>query len=298
MELDYLREYVALAATCQFQATADALYISQSSLSKHIKAIEKELGQDLLNRSTRRVELTEFGRAFLPYATQIAALQKEYTEELLHRSGGNHFNIGYTPVVTLYTLNRFFTEKIAKLKDYSIDVRENSADNLLTSLGSGDIDAAIIPVTDDISIPEDYCSELYAEDRLVCLVSNKNPISGRENVSVSDFRDLSLAQKGTANFARMLDPSIPPSAYRVSRDSMLISLIASDVAAAVIPYYTAIGCLESDAGKSVSLLDIEGDPEIRLMLVYLPSTGKNPVIQLLSAYLKEKHKTLEHQGVF
>ena len=298
MELDYLREFVALAGNCQFQATADALYISQSSLSKHIKAIEKELGHDLLSRSTRRVELTDFGRSFLPYATQIAALQKEYTEQLLQRSGSNHFNIGYTPIVTLYTLNRFLTDEIQRLKDYSIDVREDSADNLLTSLAGGDIDAAVIPVTDDLEIPAEYCQELYADDRLVCLVSSKNPIAGRENVSVSDFRDFPLAQKGTANFARMLDPTIPPSAYRVSRDSMLMSLVASDVAATVIPYYTAIGCLESDAGKNVSLLDIEGDPEIRFLLIYLPSSKNHTVIRLLSAFLEEKHKILQERGVF
>lgn len=298
MELDYLREFVALAGTCQFQATADALYISQSSLSKHIKAIEKELGHDLLSRSTRRVELTEFGRAFLPYATQIAALQKEYSEQLLQRSGSNHFNIGYTPIVTLYTLNRFLTEEILKLKEYSIDVQEDSADNLLTALASGEMDAVIIPVTGDLSIPEDYCQELYAQDRLVCLVSRNNPIAGRDTVSVSDFRDFPLAQKGTANFARMLDPSIPPSAYRVSRDSMLMSLVSSDVAMTVIPYYTAIGCLESDAGKNVTLLDIEEDPEIRFLLVYLPSAKNKTVIRLLSTFLKEKQETLEHQGVF
>ena len=83
MELNYLREFVALAQTCHYQETADRLFISQPSLSKHIKTMEAELGAELFKRTSRRVELSEFGRAFLPYAQRIAAVQEEYTGTLL-----------------------------------------------------------------------------------------------------------------------------------------------------------------------------------------------------------------------
>lgn len=68
MELNYLNDFVTLARIRHFQNAADALFISQSTLSKHIKAIESELGQDLFIRSRKCSQLTEFGKLFLPYA--------------------------------------------------------------------------------------------------------------------------------------------------------------------------------------------------------------------------------------
>ena len=66
MEIEYIRQFALLARDCHFQSAADELFISQSTLSKHIAALEKELGQKLFHRTTRQVELTDFGRAFLP----------------------------------------------------------------------------------------------------------------------------------------------------------------------------------------------------------------------------------------
>ena len=59
-------------------AAAEELYISQSSLSKHIMSIEKELGHSLFNRTTRKVSLTSFGKTYLPYAQRIVATDDEF----------------------------------------------------------------------------------------------------------------------------------------------------------------------------------------------------------------------------
>jgi DNA-binding transcriptional LysR family regulator len=58
MEIDYWREFVVLAQTCNFQETAEILYSSQSTLSKHIQCIEAELGIPLFDRTTRKVKLS------------------------------------------------------------------------------------------------------------------------------------------------------------------------------------------------------------------------------------------------
>ena len=77
MNIDYLKEFVVLADTGNFSRAADALFLSQSSLSKHIKAMEQELAIPLFRRTTRRLELTEDGMSFLTYARQISRLQYE-----------------------------------------------------------------------------------------------------------------------------------------------------------------------------------------------------------------------------
>ena len=54
MELSYIREFVVLAETGNYLEAADALFIAQSSLSRHIKSIELDLGSPLFDRTTRK----------------------------------------------------------------------------------------------------------------------------------------------------------------------------------------------------------------------------------------------------
>jgi len=79
MEISYLKEFVVLVETGNFMEAANILYSSQSTLSKHIKAIELELGVSLFDRTTRKVRISKFGQLLLPYARQITELQDKYT---------------------------------------------------------------------------------------------------------------------------------------------------------------------------------------------------------------------------
>src|SRR5215510_855386 len=65
MELRQLRYFVALAQELHFARAAQQLHLSQQALSFQIKQLEDELGTPLFERTTRRVELTPAGQAFL-----------------------------------------------------------------------------------------------------------------------------------------------------------------------------------------------------------------------------------------
>jgi len=63
LALDGLRAFEAVARRLSFSAAADELYLTQSAISRQIKALETELGAPLFNRGTRKVELTAAGEA-------------------------------------------------------------------------------------------------------------------------------------------------------------------------------------------------------------------------------------------
>lgn len=66
--------FVEVAAQLSFSKAAEALHVSQPTVSHQIKALEDELGCALLVRSTRTVRLTDDGFAFLEYANDILDL--------------------------------------------------------------------------------------------------------------------------------------------------------------------------------------------------------------------------------
>ncbi|MGH2891702.1 MAG: LysR family transcriptional regulator [Solirubrobacteraceae bacterium] len=77
MELRQLAHFLAVAEASHFTRAASRVHLTQSSLSSSIRALERELGSDLFVRSTRRVELTEAGRALLPAAQRAVAAAED-----------------------------------------------------------------------------------------------------------------------------------------------------------------------------------------------------------------------------
>lgn len=71
MDIKQLRYFLEMADRLSFRETAEALYISQSALSRQISELEKELGAKLFRRSTRKVELTDEGHICLKNAQRI-----------------------------------------------------------------------------------------------------------------------------------------------------------------------------------------------------------------------------------
>ena len=77
-----MREFKMLAEKRNYIAAAEALGTTQASLSRHIMAMEKELGFKLLERNTRNVELTVYGLRFLYYAEKAVCIQDKCSTAL------------------------------------------------------------------------------------------------------------------------------------------------------------------------------------------------------------------------
>ena len=69
--LRQLRAFVALAQTSSFTDAAANLHVTQSALSGLIKELELALGVQVVNRSTRKVSLSEVGREFYPLVARL-----------------------------------------------------------------------------------------------------------------------------------------------------------------------------------------------------------------------------------
>ncbi len=75
MEFKQLRTFVEVVRTESFTDAAQNLYLSQPTVSQHIRQLETELGIRLVRRTTRKIEITPEGRGLCSYAEDILALR-------------------------------------------------------------------------------------------------------------------------------------------------------------------------------------------------------------------------------
>jgi DNA-binding transcriptional LysR family regulator len=81
MKLTHLEAFVAVCTTGSFTRAAEHLAITKSAASQHVAALEKELGVQLLHRSTRRQTLTEIGEALLVDARALLEQAQRMAEK-------------------------------------------------------------------------------------------------------------------------------------------------------------------------------------------------------------------------
>ncbi|MDD6617222.1 MAG: selenium metabolism-associated LysR family transcriptional regulator [Clostridiales bacterium] len=82
MEFRQLEAFVAVSELKSFSKAAQQLYLTQPTISSHIKALEKELGTTLIKRTTKSFVLTEQGQQFFPYARRMLELKRTALEKL------------------------------------------------------------------------------------------------------------------------------------------------------------------------------------------------------------------------
>jgi DNA-binding transcriptional LysR family regulator len=106
MNIFHIIDFIKLAEYNNFSAAADELYITQSSLSKHIQSLEKELRTELLCHNTRKTSLSETGKIFLPYAKQMEGIFLKVNKELQHLISEDQmrFTMGCMPTMAHYNL--------------------------------------------------------------------------------------------------------------------------------------------------------------------------------------------------
>ena len=75
MELKQLQSFVTVATWGSFTRAAELLYLSQPTISAHIRQLEEELHTRLISRTTKTVELTPKGKEVYEYAVNILELR-------------------------------------------------------------------------------------------------------------------------------------------------------------------------------------------------------------------------------
>ncbi len=188
MELEYIREFSVLAALQSFTRAAEQLGISQSLLSKHIRALEQEAGVPLFVRNRRNVSLSMEGRVFLPYARRLTELCGECEAELsLFREGGpQRIRIGATVDLKQYGVLDLIAGFLKEFPEVEVDLLEGPSKEHIKALYDRERDF-VFTYADDSPYSEIEKIPL-TEDYLVAVMPLDHPLAGETKLSFADLK--------------------------------------------------------------------------------------------------------------
>jgi DNA-binding transcriptional LysR family regulator len=191
-ELREFRYFIAVAEELHFGRAAARLFISQPPLSQAIAKLERYVGVRLLERTSRRVELTEAGWAFLAEAKTTVAAAQEAVDRARDVGGGDAgiVVVGATPACASSAVASIVQELVRRYPTITPEVSIGQWPRLLASLDKGDVDAVF---DYEITARPSVAVEVLRSERIVAVVGHDNPMARRGSVTVSDLLGQPLA---------------------------------------------------------------------------------------------------------
>jgi DNA-binding transcriptional LysR family regulator len=145
-ELSQLRCFVAAAEELHFGRAAERLHMTQPPLSRQIQILERVLGVQLLQRTSRIVRLTSAGRTFLPEARRILHLAESAALSTRRTAAGDAGSvaIGFTAAAGYSFLPELITRARESLPGIDFVLEEMVTAEQVEALASHRIDAALL----------------------------------------------------------------------------------------------------------------------------------------------------------
>lgn len=188
MDLNQLRDFVAVANCGSFSQAAAKCRVAQPSLSKAVQRLEAEVGERLFIRLKRRSVLTPAGELALKHATRILSEAEEMRREIgeTHGLRRGSVSVGALPTIAPYLLPHVISRFTEACPGLELTIHEDMTANLLEMIEACELDFGIM----SLPIPtEGFERELLFTEELLLAVPSKHPLAVKEAVSVMDLAD-------------------------------------------------------------------------------------------------------------
>jgi DNA-binding transcriptional LysR family regulator len=199
MDIRVLRYFLAIVDTGSLSRASIAVAVTQPSLSRQIRSLERELDVQLFNRAHGRLTLTASGKRFVPIATDLVARVDDSLQ--LMRELGRDDPLSLVVAANLTTLHDIVAPFAAQLRSgVTLDLRGAATVDLPGAVGSGEVDIALsaLPGTSPLT------SVFLARFSLFACVPASHRWSGREQVSLPEVIEERLILLRPDSMARRL----------------------------------------------------------------------------------------------
>ncbi len=198
MELRQLRYLNAVIGRGSFSGAARQLHLTQSALSRQIKALEEELGFIILSRKGKTVTLTESGRVFYDEAIVILDRLDKAVEQFQARPAESPLRIGFLFAFVTKFLSKVLAE-FQRQDGGHAELFDLTEEEVIARARSGDIDVAFLPKGSEHHIREFEWTQV-AHQSVVLVMPKKHRLSKLAHINPKLIQHEILHGLGPPNF--------------------------------------------------------------------------------------------------
>ena len=184
MDFGQIEAFVQVSAHNSFSRAAEVLQLTQPSITARIQSLERELGEELFERGSRGVRLTDAGHAFLPYVERLLQTLQEGRDavgEVRNVQAGS-LRLGSAPTISTYVLPRILHAFCRQYPGVDVVIRTGRSEQVLSMLLGDEVQVGLVR---SLTNPEVETIDLY-EDEIVLAAHPAHAFAGAGSAKVSD----------------------------------------------------------------------------------------------------------------
>jgi LysR family transcriptional regulator, transcription activator of glutamate synthase operon len=266
MNLRQLRYLVAIADERHFTRAAAREHVAQPALSQQIRSLEAEVGLPLVERTTRRVAMTQAGDLLVARARRALAELDAAQAELQSLAGvqAGRLSVGAMHTMGPVDLSLLLATFHARYPAVELTVREQSSEELAAMLRDDEIDLAFLSVTERIQSRGLTLRPLVSEELVVALAAD-HPLASRPRLRLADLAGESfISFREGARLRELLTTAAagagfePRIALESNESRRIRSLVSRGLGVAILPRSDVAG-----SGSTVAVCDLVEPPLTR-----------------------------------
>jgi LysR family transcriptional regulator, low CO2-responsive transcriptional regulator len=188
LDLHKCQIFFTVARLESFTRAAQALNMTQPTVSQQVASLEATLNVELLERSTRHLRLTEAGEVLYRYTGQLITLSSEALDAVQTAAGLSvqTLKLGVGHTLATYLLPGTLRRYRSQYPDDQVRLSVGNTGELLELLASGAIDVALVGSPAEHA---EVITEPFMRDRLLVIVSADDSWAERESATLDDLRE-------------------------------------------------------------------------------------------------------------
>lgn len=294
-DLNDLLAFRAVVELGNFRKAAESVHLSQPAFSRRIDKLEQALGARLLERTTRRVQLTTVGRDF---DRQIRSILDALDSTLLSIRGVAATRMGEVTVACVPSaVNYFLTSVISEYHQryprIRVKIIDDSANQVLLAVANGEADFGL----NFIGAQEnDVEFKSLLEEQFVAACRRDHPLAGKKQVSWSELAGHDYITVGKSSGNRLLlDQALtglkdqPHSMYETQHGTTMVGLVEAGLGVAAVPAMAMPG---PDHPLLVSVPLVDPVVKRKMGLIKRRSSVLTPAAQQLYDLCSERREPL------
>jgi len=246
LTLRQLRAFAAVAETGSFTAAAQRLHLTQSALSVLVRELEAEMGVRLLDRHTRRVQLAEAGREFLPAVHRMLGELAEAVAGVtdLRDKKRGLLRLAAPQLMACTLMPRVIAAYRGRYPDVEVRLADTLPEHLLAGVLSGEVELA---VGQDVAVDAAIERRTLFRDRHWLVCPSDHPFARRRKVRWSELGPYTFIAP-TRDFRQRVLPELDagaralmqrPGTQEVSYMTTAMGMVAAGLGLTVCPTYSA-----------------------------------------------------------